>query len=156
MLKIRLQRKGRKMEPHYRVVVMESTRARDSKYIVDLGYYNPHTHPSTLVLNKELAKEWLANGAKPSATIAQFFVKEGLLKNWKETVRSKQAKSKTKKKAGEEVAQKAEPQHKEEVKKEEHIDEKSPTSNDESKVEKPEVQVTEEHKTEEKTVKKEA
>jgi len=99
MLKIRLQRKGKKGEPHYRIVVIESTRARDSKYIADLGYFNPHSSPSTFALNKESAEEWLKKGARPSPTIAQYLVKEGMLKDWKESKRSKQGLPKKKKKA---------------------------------------------------------
>ncbi|WKZ31287.1 MAG: 30S ribosomal protein S16 [Candidatus Dojkabacteria bacterium] len=83
MLKIRLKRTGKKGEPHYRIVVIESTRPRDSKPVAEIGYYNPRTKPSTLTLDKEAAKYWLDNGAQPTDTMAQMFVKEGLLKGLK-------------------------------------------------------------------------
>lgn len=83
MLKIRLKRTGRKGEPHYRIVVIESTRPRDSRPVAEIGYYNPRTKPSTLNIDKEAAKYWLDNGAQPTDTMAQFFVKEGLLKELK-------------------------------------------------------------------------
>lgn len=80
MLKIRLKRTGRKGQPHYRVVVMESHRARDSKTIDEIGYYNPRTSPSTFNVDKEAAQKWLDNGAQPTETIEQLFVKAGILK----------------------------------------------------------------------------
>ena len=41
MLKLRLKRGGRKGQPAYRVVIMESNSRRDGRPIEDLGYYNP-------------------------------------------------------------------------------------------------------------------
>lgn len=79
MLKIRLKRTGKKGEPHYRVVVIESTRPRDSKPVTEVGYYNPRTSPSTIKLDKEAVKYWLGKGAQPTETMSQIFVKEGLM-----------------------------------------------------------------------------
>jgi small subunit ribosomal protein S16 len=81
MLKIRLQRRGKKGEAHYRVVVTPSDKARDSKFVEDLGYYNPSAIEMTekFVIDKEKAAEWLKKGAQPSETVAQFFVKMGLV-----------------------------------------------------------------------------
>lgn len=101
MVKIRLKRTGRKGQPHYRIVVIESTRARDSKPIEEIGYYNPRTSPSTIVLDKEAAQKWLDQGAQPTETMEQILVKQGLLKEIKRG--SKLAKQKKKKKeAGQE------------------------------------------------------
>lgn len=97
MLKIRLKRTGRKGEPHYRVVVMEAHRQRDSKAIEELGYYNPRTKPSTFTIEKERVQHWLSVGAQPTQTVAHYLVKEGLLKGVKKG--SKQSKQKPKKKA---------------------------------------------------------
>jgi small subunit ribosomal protein S16 len=96
MLKIRLKRTGRKGQPHYRVVVMESTRARDSKAIEDLGYYNPRTQPSTFDVDKEAVQKWLQNGAQPTDTVAQLLVKEGVLKGLKKGSKLAQPKKKKK------------------------------------------------------------
>ena len=81
MLKIRLQRRGKKGEAHYRVIVTPSDKARDSKFVDDLGFYNPHAKDKAeeFVINKEQAAEWLKKGAQPSETVAQFFVKMGLV-----------------------------------------------------------------------------
>jgi small subunit ribosomal protein S16 len=83
MLKIRLKRIGRKGQPHYRIVVMESAQPRDGKTVEEIGYYNPRNKPSTFDLDKDRAKYWLERGAQPTDTIAHYFVKEGLLDSLK-------------------------------------------------------------------------
>ncbi len=83
MLKIRLKRTGRAGQPHYRIVVMESSSPRDGKSVEEIGYYNPRTKPTTFEVDKELASKWLSVGAQPSDTIAQYFVKLGLIKSLK-------------------------------------------------------------------------
>lgn len=80
MLKIRLKRIGRKGQPHYRVVVVESSKPRDGAIVSDLGHYSPLDKPSTFQINKEAAAEWLKKGAQPSDTVRQFFVKLDLAK----------------------------------------------------------------------------
>lgn len=83
MVKIKLQRRGKKGEAHYRVVVANSTSARDSMFIEDLGFFNPHKDPAEFSINIDLAKEWLKKGAKPTETVAQYFVKLGLISKLK-------------------------------------------------------------------------
>ena len=69
MVRIRLKRIGQRNRPHYRIVVTESQRARDGKYIESLGHYNPRD--KALVVDKERAEHWLSKGAQPSATAAR-------------------------------------------------------------------------------------
>jgi small subunit ribosomal protein S16 len=83
MLKIRLKRIGRRGQPHYRIVVMESAQPRDGKTVEEIGYYNPRENPSVFDLDKERAKYWLDKGAQPTDTISHYFVKEGLLDSLK-------------------------------------------------------------------------
>lgn len=83
MLKIRLKRTGRRGQPHYRVVVMESALPRDGRSVEEIGYYNPRQKPSVFDVDKDRAKFWLEKGAQPSDTVRQYFVKEGLLKDLK-------------------------------------------------------------------------
>lgn len=83
MLKIRLKRTGRRGQPHYRIVVMESASPRDGKSIEEIGYYNPRNKPTTFEVDQEAAAKWLAKGAQPSDTVAQYFVKLGLIKSLK-------------------------------------------------------------------------
>jgi small subunit ribosomal protein S16 len=66
MVKIRLKRIGQRNRPTYRIVVQDSQRSRDGKYIESLGHYNPRD--KSLVLDKERADHWLSKGAQPSDT----------------------------------------------------------------------------------------
>ena len=43
MIKLRLKRYGRKQQPCYRIVAMDSRVKRDGKAIEELGFYNPLT-----------------------------------------------------------------------------------------------------------------
>jgi len=69
MVKIRLQRQGKKRAPFYHIVVADSKSPRDGKIIEQIGTYNPMTDPATVVLNKELLEKWIKNGAKPTDTV---------------------------------------------------------------------------------------
>ena len=96
MLKIRLKRTGRKGQPHYRIVVVEATKPRDGKVLEEIGYYNPRTSPSTFEIDKEATEKWLKNGAQPTDTVAQYLVKEGILKSLKRGSTKPNTKKKTK------------------------------------------------------------
>ena len=69
MVKIRLQRVGKKKAPFYHIVVADSRKSRDGKIIDDLGTFDPMTEPSTIVLDKEKVEKWIKNGAKPTDTV---------------------------------------------------------------------------------------
>jgi small subunit ribosomal protein S16 len=69
MVKIRLQRVGKKKAPFYHVVVADSRSPRDGKIIEKVGTYNPMTDPATIVLDNEKVAEWIKNGAKPTDTV---------------------------------------------------------------------------------------
>lgn len=69
MVKIRLQREGKKKAPFYHIVVADSRSPRDGKIIEQIGTYDPMTEPATVVLNKELLEKWIKNGAKPTDTV---------------------------------------------------------------------------------------
>ena len=65
MVKIRLQRQGKKKAPFYHIVVADSRSPRDGKIIEKLGTYDPMTDPATIVLDNEKVEKWIKNGAKP-------------------------------------------------------------------------------------------
>ena len=69
MVKIRLQRQGKKKAPFYHIVVADSKSPRDGKIIEQLGTYNPMTDPATIVLDKEKVAAWMKNGAQPTDTV---------------------------------------------------------------------------------------
>ena len=69
MVKIRLQREGKKKAPFYHIVVADSKCPRDGKIIEKIGTYDPMTEPSTVVLDQEKVEKWIKNGAKPTDTV---------------------------------------------------------------------------------------
>ncbi|MBR0426723.1 MAG: 30S ribosomal protein S16 [Clostridia bacterium] len=69
MVKIRLQRFGKKKSPFYHIVVADSKSPRDGRIIEQIGTYNPMTDPSTIVLDMEKVNQWIKNGAKPTDTV---------------------------------------------------------------------------------------
>ena len=69
MVKIRLQRQGKKKAPFYHIVVADSTSPRDGKIIEQIGTYDPMTKPSTIVVDKEKLYQWIKNGAQPTDTV---------------------------------------------------------------------------------------
>ena len=77
-VKIRLTRLGDKKSPLYRVIVADSRSPRDGKFIDMIGTYNPLTDPATIKIDADKAKQWLANGAKPTETAKQLLVKSGI------------------------------------------------------------------------------
>ncbi len=72
-VKIRLRRMGKKKHPFYRVVVADSRSPRDGRFIEEIGTYDPCKSPSEFKVDEEAAKKWLADGAKPTETVAKIF-----------------------------------------------------------------------------------
>ena len=79
-VKIRLKRLGKKQAPFYRIIVADSRSPRDGRFIEEIGTYDPSTEPSTVKVDEELAKKWLANGAQPTETVAKLFKAAGVSK----------------------------------------------------------------------------
>jgi small subunit ribosomal protein S16 len=66
---------GRKGQPHYRIVVSDSTSPRDGRFVETLGYYKPLTDPARLVLDIQRVDHWLGEGASPSGTVKSLISK---------------------------------------------------------------------------------
>ena len=77
-VKIRLRRMGQKKAPYYRIIVADARSPRDGKCIEEIGTYDPSTEPSTVKVNEELAKKWLANGAQPTEVVSRLFKDAGI------------------------------------------------------------------------------
>ena len=75
MVKIRLQRQGKKKAPFYHVVVADSRSPRDGKIIEKIGTYDPMTEPATININKEKVEAWIKNGAKPTDSVKMLIEK---------------------------------------------------------------------------------
>ena len=75
MVKIRLQREGKKKVPFYHIVVADSRSPRDGKIIEQIGTFDPMTNPSTINLDIEKVEKWIKNGAKPTETVKKLIEK---------------------------------------------------------------------------------
>jgi len=79
MVKLRLTRMGAKKQPFYRIVAIDSRKARDGEYIDQIGYYNPVSNPKQIVIDADKAKDWLAKGAQPTATVSGLLKQQGII-----------------------------------------------------------------------------
>ena len=76
---LRLRRIGRRKRPVWAVVAADNRRARDGRYIEDLGRYYPLEQPSRTELDEERVMHWLEQGAQPSDTVRSMLSKRGLM-----------------------------------------------------------------------------
>ena len=131
MVRIRMQRLGRKNLPFYRINAVEKKTRRNGPVIEALGYFDPLANdPAKQVhINEERIKFWLSKGAQPSDTVRDFLAKRGIgdLKAWeadREHDRKVVAENKAKAAAapaddkGEKKDKPAKPEKKEEAKEE--------------------------------------
>ena len=79
MVKISLRRMGAKKSPFYIIVVADSRYPRDGRFIEEIGTYNPLTNPSTVNVDADAVKTWIAKGAQPTDTVKALLKKEGIL-----------------------------------------------------------------------------
>ena len=78
MLKIRLRRMGQIHAPFYRVILADSRSTRNCRFIEEIGTYNPCVEPSEIKIDAEKAKQWIANGAQPTESVAKLLKKAGI------------------------------------------------------------------------------
>ena len=77
-VRLRLTRVGGKKDPRWRVVVADSRSPRDGRVIETIGHYNAQTDPSTIVIDADRARAWLAQGAQPSDTVRKLLRIQGI------------------------------------------------------------------------------
>lgn len=88
MLKIRLQRIGRKNDPAFRAVLTDSKNSTKSgKFLEILGTYNPKAKEKNLMTDR--IKYWISQGAKCSDTVHNFLVHDKIIEGKKINVLSK-------------------------------------------------------------------
>ncbi len=68
-VRLRLQRRGAKKNPFFRIVAADKRKPRDGRFIENLGTYNPVTDPPELRINEERVDYWMQQGAQPSDTV---------------------------------------------------------------------------------------
>jgi small subunit ribosomal protein S16 len=77
-VRLRLTRIGSRKNPIWRVVAADSRSPRDGRIIETLGHYNAQTEPSTITLDEEKVRAWLARGAQPSGTVRKLLKVQGI------------------------------------------------------------------------------
>ncbi len=77
-VRLRLTRVGGRKDPVWRVVVADQRSKRDGRVIETVGHYNPQTNPSTITLDEDRVRDWLARGAQPSQTVRKLLRIHGI------------------------------------------------------------------------------
>ncbi len=79
MVRIRLRKVGSRHQVSFRLVAADRQHPRDGRFIEELGYYNPRTNPSTIVIDEAKVYGWLKNGAQPSESAMALLKQLGTL-----------------------------------------------------------------------------
>ena len=81
-ISLRLARGGAKKRPYYKIVAADSRRARDGKFLEQIGTYNPmlaKDDANRVSLNEDRVRYWLGVGAQPSDRVHRFLDAAGIL-----------------------------------------------------------------------------
>ncbi len=81
MVRIRMQRQGRRNHPFYRINAVHQQSRRDGAVIEALGWFDPlASDPTkTIKLNAERIQYWLSVGAQPSDTVRDMLGRADML-----------------------------------------------------------------------------
>jgi small subunit ribosomal protein S16 len=91
MLKIRLQRVGRKHEPTFRLVLTDSHNSTKSgRYLEVFGNHDPRHKESTMI-NVDRVKYWISKGAQPTETVHNMLVSKKIIEGKKINVLPKKS-----------------------------------------------------------------
>lgn len=77
-VRLRLTRVGGRKNPIWRVVAADQRSKRDGRVLETIGHYNAQTQPSTIVLDEERVRHWLARGAQPTETVRKLLKTQGI------------------------------------------------------------------------------
>ncbi|MEJ7783589.1 MAG: 30S ribosomal protein S16 [Solirubrobacteraceae bacterium] len=77
-VRLRLTRIGGKKNPIWRVVVADQRSPRDGRIIESIGQYNAQTEPSTISIDEDRARHWLAQGAQPTDQVRKLLKIQGI------------------------------------------------------------------------------
>ena len=73
---------GKKKQPVYKIVAVDSRTKRDGRFIDAVGSYDPRTNPMTINLKEERVFHWLERGAQPTDTVKNLLSRKGLWLRW--------------------------------------------------------------------------
>jgi small subunit ribosomal protein S16 len=77
-VRLRLTRVGGHKDPIWRVVVADQRSPRDGRVIETVGRYNAQTDPSTIQIDEDRVRAWLARGAQPTRTVRKLLRTQGI------------------------------------------------------------------------------
>jgi len=89
MVKLRLKRMGAKKAPFYRIVAADARARRDGRDIEIVGTYDPTKQPAIVNIDEEKVLNWLNKGAVPTDTVRSLLSKNGTMKKFLESKKSK-------------------------------------------------------------------
>lgn len=81
-VRLRLRRVGKKKMPSYHIVVADSRRSRDGKFLEVVGHYKPLENPMVITTREERVLYWLKSGALPTDTVRSLMQRTGLWLKW--------------------------------------------------------------------------
>ena len=77
-VRVRLTRVGGRKNPIWRVVVADQRSPRDGRVIETIGRYNAQTEPSTIKVDEDRVRDWLAKGAQPTPQVRKLLRIQGI------------------------------------------------------------------------------
>jgi len=77
-VRLRLTRVGGKKDPVWRIVAADQRSPRDGRVLEIIGQYNPQTDPSTIRVDEDRVRDWLAKGAQPTDTVRKLLRTQGI------------------------------------------------------------------------------
>ena len=77
-VRLRLTRIGGRKDPVWRIVAADQRSPRDGRVLEILGHYNAQTDPSTVKVDEEKVRGWLARGAQPTDTVRKLLRTQGI------------------------------------------------------------------------------
>ncbi|MBI4350716.1 MAG: 30S ribosomal protein S16 [Elusimicrobia bacterium] len=74
---LRLQRIGKRTQPHYRIVAIERSSGPHGQPLEIIGHYDPKAEKDKekVTLNAEKLDRWVKTGAKPSETLGSLITR---------------------------------------------------------------------------------
>lgn len=77
-VRLRLTRIGGRKDPVWRIVAADQRSKRDGRILEIVGQYNAQTNPSTIVVDEEKVRGYLARGAQPTAQVKKLLRTQGI------------------------------------------------------------------------------
>ena len=77
-VRLRLTRIGGRKDPVWRIVAADQRSPRDGRVIEILGHYNAQTNPSTIKVDEDKVRGYLARGAQPTNQVRKLLRTQGI------------------------------------------------------------------------------